>query len=71
MITTKIINNCYNNCIFFGKNMEGMECRHPYFETQPAYSGMIITSDNAINGEIPVECPLRKEELTIVYKLES
>jgi len=47
-----------------------MECRHPYFDTQPSYSGMIITSDNARMGEIPEECPLRKEEAIIIYKLE-
>lgn len=63
------VNSCYKSCIFFGKNMEGMECRHPYFDTKPAYSGMIITSDNVMNGEIPKECPLRTEETTIVLKL--
>jgi hypothetical protein len=69
MVQTKIIDNCYKNCIFFGKNMEGMECRHPYFDTQPSYSGMIITSENVRIGEIPEECPLRKEEVTVIYKI--
>jgi len=46
-----------------------MECRHPYFDTKPAYSGMIITSDNTMSGEIPKECPLRTEETIIKLKL--
>jgi hypothetical protein len=30
---------------------------------------MIITSENVRIGEIPEECPLRKEEVTVIYKI--
>lgn len=71
MKITKTIDTCYKNCPFFGRNMEGIECRHPYFDSKPAYSGMIITIDNIRNHEIPEECPLKIEETIIVHKLKS
>ena len=34
------------------------------------YANMIITQDNSMYGNIPEKCPLRNEQLKIVYKLD-
>lgn len=59
------ITACKHWCPFFGISMDGMECNHPYFDEAEAYANMIINHD----GDIPKECPLRKEPLEILYKL--
>ena len=69
MEITKNITDCYHSCSFFGTGMDGMRCEHPYWKDKSAYDNMIITQDNSRNGKIPEKCPLRKEELTITYKL--
>jgi len=63
------ISQCYQSCPFFGVSMDGMFCKHPYWEGKDAYANMIITQDNSKNGDIPEKCPLKKSDLTIKYKL--
>ena len=63
------ITECYHSCPFFGNSMDGMQCNHSYWEDRDAYENMIITQYNSRNGNIPEKCPLRNEQLTIVYKL--
>lgn len=46
--------------------MDGMECRHPYFDELGAYENMIIDHEHVI----PKKCPLRKEPLEILYILD-
>jgi len=55
------IKSC-KDCEFFGKSMDGMECKHPYFKDIKDYSNMIISQDNIINHTIPEKCPLKKEK---------
>lgn len=64
-----IINGCRHICPFWANSMDGMYCNHPYWDDKPAYDSMIISQDNSNDGNIPNECPLRKEDLTINYKL--
>lgn len=64
------ITGCYHSCSFYGNSMDGMQCNHPYWEDKGAYVNMIITQDNSRDGNIPEKCPLRNEQLTIVYKLD-
>ena len=64
------ITGCYHSCSFFGNSMDGMQCNHPYWKDKGAYENMIITQDNSRDGKIPEECPLKNEQLTIVYKLD-
>ena len=68
MIKDIIINQCYSGCNFHTNSMDGMYCGHPYFDSQETYSNMIITHENS-RERVPDECPLRKESLTINYKL--
>lgn len=64
------INSCFHNCTFFGVSMDGMYCGHPYWDnSESAYDNMIITQDNSRDGKIPEKCPLKKENLTIIYTL--
>ena len=69
-IMEKEITKCYHSCPFFGNSMDGMECNHPYWKDKGSYENMIITQDNSRDGKIPEKCPLRNEDLTIVYKLK-
>ena len=55
------IKSC-KDCEFFGKSMDGMECKHPFFKDIKDYSNMIISQDNIINHTIPEKCPLKKEK---------
>lgn len=64
------ITRCYHQCPFFGNSMDGMQCNHPYWEDKGTYENMIITHVNSKDGKIPGVCPLRNEQLTIVYKLD-
>lgn len=64
------ITGCYNSCWFFGVSMDGMQCNHPYFKDKGSYENMIITQDNSRCGNIPDKCPLKNDELIIVYKLD-
>jgi hypothetical protein len=72
-----------NDCPFWGNSMDGMECRHPYFEKRAEerrfihmikddgwdpYENMIINSGN-VNG-IPDKCPLRSGEVVTIVKLK-
>jgi hypothetical protein len=72
-----------NDCPFWGNSMDGMECRHPYFEKRAEesrfihmteddgwdpYENMIINSSN-VNG-IPDKCPLRSGEVITIVKLK-
>lgn len=65
------VTRCYNGCPFFGNSMDGMQCNHPYWKDKGAYANMIITQCNTKNGRIPDKCPLRKEQLTIDYKIKD
>ena len=56
----EIVKGCYHQCTFFGTDMDGMQCVHPYFDDKGPYDNMIITQDNSRDGNIPEECPLRK-----------
>ena len=47
-----------------------MQCNHPYWKDKGAYENMIITQVNSRDGKIPEKCPLKNEQLTIVYKLD-
>ena len=69
MNIVKEINKCYHSCPFWANSMDGMFCNHPYWDDKEAWSNMFISQDNSRNGKIPEKCPLRKEELTINYKL--
>jgi hypothetical protein len=69
MIKKIKIKQCYYSCPFFDTSMDGMECNHPYWKDKGAYENMIITQDNSRNGKMPEKCPLKKEQLTIIYKL--
>ena len=64
------ITGCYHSCSFFGNSMDGMQCNHPYWKDKGAYENMIITQVNSRDGKIPEKCPLKNEQLTIVYKLD-
>jgi len=69
------ITGCYyggtnQSCPFFGYTADGMQCNHPYWKGKGAYENMIITQDNSRDGKIPDKCPLKNEQLTIVYKLD-
>jgi hypothetical protein len=62
-----VVKGCYNECPFYQTSGNCMECGHPYFEKQKdPYSCMIITQDNSRDGNIPEECPLRKESIKLV-----
>lgn len=65
------ISQCYHSCPFFKTTNQEMYCNHPFFEDKPVYENCIITQDNSKNGKVPEECPLRKEQLTINYKLKN
>jgi len=65
------VKRCYNSCPFFGSTIDGMECKHPFWDDKPSYDNMIITQNNSMGGIIPMKCPLRKEYLTINYKLKK
>ena len=69
MIQEIKIKECYRSCPFYGYSMDGMECNHPYWQNKGAYENMIITHNNSTNGKIPEKCPLRKSELTTIYKV--
>lgn len=60
----KKISRC-KTCDFFHGSMDGMECRHPYWNDKGAYENMIISHD----VDIPEECPLRARPLAIRYIL--
>jgi len=66
-----IIKSCIKRCQFYGASMDGMECRHPFWDNKGAYENMII-SHNDPNG-IPLRCPLRTEScrITTHYKLDD
>jgi hypothetical protein len=64
-----IISSCHH-CPFFGRSMDGMECNHPFWNDKGIYENMIMTQNN-IRGKVPEKCPLKREPLTITYKLAS
>jgi hypothetical protein len=64
----KEISQC-SKCPFWGNSMDGMECRHPYWESKAAYENMIITQSNV--GSIPKECPLKNESVTTIVRLSA
>lgn len=70
MIKEIIITECCRSCLFFRVSMDGMECGHPYWKDKGAYENMIITQDNSVGGKIPDKCPLRNEDLMVVYRLK-
>lgn len=59
--------NCRYSCPFFGFEEKMMICKHPYWNDKRPYENLIIEH----NDKIPEKCPLRKENLTIVYKLDK
>ena len=67
---------CYHSCNFFGTDMDGMKCTHPYFEDKGAYENMIISQNNSRDGNIPEKCPLRNNiegdtEVVLRIKLKN
>lgn len=63
----KEITNCFVNCPFYSRSMDGMECNHPYFRDKPPYSNMIFSQKNVVDDTIPEKCPLISENLKITY----
>lgn len=77
MEKTLEIHSCGHQCVFYTNTMDGMQCDHPYWADKNnwgengAYSNMIITQDHIHeDGKMPKECPLRKEDLTLHFKLK-
>ena len=50
--------------------MDGMECRHPYWEGKGAYTNMIITQNNS-KSRVPEECPLRHMDGAVTVQLSK
>jgi hypothetical protein len=71
MENLKIIDSGCRSCPFLHISMDGIECNHPYYKDRGAYNNMIINSEQLALRIIPQECPLRKEELIITYKLKD
>lgn len=67
----KEITTCFHSCPFFGISMDGMHCNHPFWDDKNPYENMIITQENSRNGNFPEQCPLKKGELMVVYKLKN
>lgn len=63
MVTEIKIKQCYQ-CPFRGSTMDGAICGHPYWKDKGAYDNIIITHEG-----IPESCPLKKENLNVVYSL--
>jgi len=63
------ITQCYMRCPFYTVVMQEMSCGHPYFEDKKVLDSMIIHHHNSRDGQIPQECPLRIQSLTIEYSL--
>jgi len=71
---TKKVKGCWNECPFYTTSGNAMKCGHPYFEKlKDPYKCMIITHENSRDGNIPNECPLKKEEikLTTIVRLAN
>lgn len=64
------ITKCIHQCPFYQTSMQEMNCNHPAWAGADPYDNMIITQENGREG-FPEKCPLRKEELTITYKLKN
>jgi len=65
-----IITGCYHSCKFFNVSSDGMECGHPYWDNKSSYENLIITQENSRDGNIPNKCPLKQNDLEIIYKLK-
>lgn len=66
--------NCGYGCPFFNcPPQDAMECTHPYFKGKSIWDALIITQDNVYgdNRKLPTECPLKREDLVITYKLKQ
>lgn len=68
-VNNQKVNGCYHECHFFGNNMDGMYCKHPYFDNKGVYENMIITQENSKNGNIPEQCPLRDGSTEIILRI--
>lgn len=66
------IKSC-KDCEFFGKSMDGMECKHPFFKDIKDYSNMIISQDNIIKNTVPEKCPKKEKQDSIfsIYKSQT
>jgi len=72
-VKEEMVIGCYHSCYFFGTSMDGMYCKHPYFEDKGAYENMIISQNNSKDGNIPKKCPLRNNiigDTEIVFKIK-
>ncbi len=69
-VNEKIVKVCYHECLFFGTDMDGMKCNHPYFEDKGAYEDMIISQENSRDGKIPEKCPLRNGKTEVVLRIK-
>jgi hypothetical protein len=66
------IKECYHNCPLFQSNGNEMWCGHPQWKTAKSmYDSYIITHDNSKDGNIPEECPLRKNTLVRSYVISN
>ena len=64
------IDGCCHKCIGYPGHGDGLQCQHPIFG-KTLDKGYIISHENIREGSLPKKCPLRKENLTIVYKLSD
>jgi len=67
-VKEQTVNGCYHECHFFGTDMDGMKCCHPYFDNKDPYEKMIITQQNSRDC-IPEKCPLRNGGTEIVMRI--
>jgi len=58
------ITTCIRQCYYYNNSMDGMECKHPYWNGK-GYENMII--EHGI--PIPAKCPLRKGKVVIEVAL--
>lgn len=72
MKTTIKITKCGHYCPFFNGN-DIMSCFHPYWDDKGSYDNCIINQDNIYgnNPKLPEKCPMKIEDLTIIYKLDN
>ncbi len=53
------IDHCYQQCPYFGNDMDGMFCGHPNIDQKTPYANMIISHPDCDTG-FPKACPLRR-----------
>ena len=69
MIQINKIRKCYCECLFFhyDEERDTMECNHPHWNDFDADENLIIAQDNSKDGKFPEKCPLKEEQLTVIY----